>query len=206
MDNNKFKKSLASNPDKPLTLKVVYDYASRLKRVPVEILMMKDPGLFYKIDNPKTLKKILGTLESNPKLFKSIPKGSQGDILTAFRTYIRYIEKLHALKLLSNRYVKELNLSYYDFKKKATDKKKAAKSIVTKLSRLFEPGRSATNWGKPLCDYLKLKNEKDVKILYKVSKNLLSGKYNEMVFAQFEKTAKIMAIKKHMKHLKTEKI
>lgn len=176
-------------------------YASYLKRVPIILKINSD--LFFKIDKPNKLISIKEELKSN-KDFKKVVKKSQGNILTAFHRYIESIENLHNLKTFSKRYLKDLNLSYKDYIKKSLDKKKATKLLVKKLSSLLEPSGSTITWDKQLGNYLKLKNQNEINLICTVAKNLLLEKYHKMVAKEPEMTAKIIAIKTHIKILKTK--
>ena len=75
--------------------------------------------------------------------------------------------------------------------------------MVKKLSRLFESGQSGHDWEKQVCNYLNVKSQKEIKLIYKVSQNLLLGKYHEMVAENPVTTAKVLAIQTHIRILKT---
>lgn len=173
-------------------------YVSYLKRAP--IILGIDSIAFFQIDSPKRLITIMEKLKIQTE-FKAINKKSQGNILTAFRRYIESIENLKNLKILSKRYLDDLNRSYLNFLKIPSDRKKATKLLVKKLSNFLERNNSNVNWDKELCDYLRLRNKGEANSIFKVSQNLRSKKYQEMVAKELEMTAKVIALQSHIEIL-----
>jgi len=193
-------KSLIKNNRKhPLTAKVVSDYMSRLKNVPDFLGIELDA--FLSIKNPKKLMELFEKLQSN-SIFRSKSIGVQGNIKTAFRRYIESVKQLNDIKPEAKRYLLELTLSHQEIKKNSKNPKEATKALVTSLSNLVEPNQGLKKLNKAVCNYLKLKDPKEIESIYNVSQNLLAGKYYEMVSEHFETTAKIIAIKTHIKVLK----
>jgi len=196
---NTFGAALKANPKRPLSSRVISDYKSSLKHGLT--ILESNPDQFFKIENPKKLYQILMELEARPK-FKKLP--SRANIRTAFRAYIESVEILANLKTIAKTHLKDLESSYDILKEKSPTKKTVIKSLVPKISRIFEANQSVKSLGAPIRSYLKIDNQKEIDLIYNVSQNLLRGKYYDMVFKQFEVTAKVIAINSHIKILKAE--
>jgi hypothetical protein len=184
----------ADAKNRPLKPRAISSYASYLRRVP-DILNIKEE-VFLKISSSNKLRALLEDLTSSDK-FKRVEKGSQGNILTAFRRYIDSVENLEKVEVRTKEFLRELNEAFTKYSKRSADKRKAIDRLILNLDSLLRQDVS-TKVRTPIWNYAGLKNKSQVKLTHKVFMHLQKGNYQGMVAMEPAATAKVLAIQAHM--------
>lgn len=192
---NKFKK-------RPLTDRVVGDYASRLRSC-VRMLGYDDLADFYRIKDPNKLRKEMERLKGVPKFSKK-SDNSKGSLLTAFRAYIEAVQIMHDLKPASKKYLKQYKDSFQSLVEKSNKEDKTTMQIITGLVSIFSNEFRAREAEPVIFEVLSLKTNKELDEIHKVVKKLNKEDYNLVVFEHFEPTAKVLAIKGLLHELRTQ--
>ncbi len=192
---NKFKK-------RPLTDRVVGDYASRLRSC-IRMLDYKDYAVFFRIKDPEKLRKEMERLKGvNEFSIKS--DNSKGSLLTAFRAYIEAVRIMHDLKPASKKYLKQYEDSFQALVKKSKQKDKTTMQIIMGLVSIFSNEFRVSEADPIIFEVLSLKTKKELDEIHKVVKKLNKEDYNLVVFEHFESTAKVLAIKGLLHELRTQ--
>jgi hypothetical protein len=194
-------KAYLKSTSKNLTSRSIDSYVSRLNRA-LKILDV-DPVEFYRIEDPVKVIELMQQFENHPE-YKTMNKGSKGDVMSAFHSHIEAVQILKDIKPAAQKYLLAYLTTYQTNLASVVDKYATANALLTSLVGVLSKDYDPRKTDLSLLSILGLKSKKSLKEINKVASDLSTKEYSLTVFNHFELTAKVMALKGLVRQLNAD--
>lgn len=186
---------------KKLTSRSIDSNVSRLNRA-LKILAV-DPVEFYGIEDPVKVIELMQQFENHPE-YKTMNKGSKGDVMSAFHNHIEAVQILMDIKPAAQKHLLAYLTTYQASLDSVVDKYATANALLTSLVDVLSKDYNPKKTDLSLLSILGLKSKKSLNEINKVAIDLSTKDYSLTVFNHFDLTAKVIALKGLVRQLNAD--